>query len=179
MAVFIALLQAINVGGTGKVSMQELKSACEQVGLERVSSYIASGNLVFESDQSAVDVKRLIANLLRDRFGLVRNQPLIRTPDVLTRIIERNPFEDAADIRPNLLMAVFLDGTPDPVAGDVLARFPGPERLHLDGNHLYVDYAEGIGRSKLTQAFLGKALSVPMTARNWNTVRKLREMASF
>ena len=43
MAVFIALLQAINVGGTGKVSMQELKSACEQVGLERVSSYIASG----------------------------------------------------------------------------------------------------------------------------------------
>jgi uncharacterized protein (DUF1697 family) len=179
MTVFIALLPAVNVGGTGKVSMSDLRAACEQAGLRRVSSYIASGNLVFETDQSAADVNRLIADLLRDRFGLARNRPLLRTPDVLTQVIARNPFADAADVRPNSLMVAFLDGTPDPAAGDVLAGYAGPERLHLDGSHLYIDYPQGVGRSKLTPAFLGKALSVPMTARNWNTIRKLREMASF
>ena len=50
MAVFIALLRAVNVGGTGKLSMKELKAACEAAGLQNVSTYIASGNLVFESD---------------------------------------------------------------------------------------------------------------------------------
>ena len=124
MAVFIALLQAVNVGGTGKVSMQELKAACEQAGLTRVSSYIASDNLVFESDLSATDVKRLIADLLRDRFGLARNRPVIRTPDVLAQVIARNPFVDAADARPHSLLVAFLDGMSDPGGRRCAGRFP-------------------------------------------------------
>jgi uncharacterized protein (DUF1697 family) len=62
-------------------------------------------------------------------------------------------------------------------AADALATRAGPERLHLDGDHLYIDYAEGIARSKLTPAFLDKALQVPSTGRNWNTTNKLLEMA--
>jgi uncharacterized protein (DUF1697 family) len=177
MAVFIALLRAVNVGGTGKLPMGKLKAACEAAGLSRVSTYIASGNVVFESNKSAAAVKVLIAGLLRDRFGLGKNHTLIRTPDDLAKVIARNPFADAAAARPNLLVIHFLDGIAPAGATDALAAFKGPERLHLDGRHLYVDYAEGIGRSKLTPALLDKALKVPATGRNWNTSNKLLDMA--
>jgi uncharacterized protein (DUF1697 family) len=177
MAVFIALLRAVNVGGTGKLPIQELKAACEAAGLTRVSTYIASGNVVFESSKSAAAVKALIGRLLRDRFGLGKNHTLIRTPGDLAKVIARNPFADAAAERPNLLVIHFLDSVPPAGAADALAAFKGPERLHLDGDHLYVDYAEGIGRSKLTPALLDKALKVPATGRNWNTANKLLDMA--
>ncbi len=177
MAVFIALLRAINVGGTGKLPMQDLKAACEEAGLSQVSTYIASGNIVFETDKSAAAVKTLIAGLLRDRFGLTKNHTLIRTPCRLAKVIAGNPFAAAAAERPNLLMVNFLDGLPPPGAAAALAAYDGPERLRLLGDHLYVDYAEGVGRSKLTAAFLEKTLKVPTTGRNWNTTNKLLEMA--
>src|ERR1700688_3585372 len=111
MAVFIALLRAVNVGGTGKLPMQDLKAACEKAGLERVSTYIASGNLVFETDKSAPAVKTLITQPLRDRFGLTKNHTLIRPPRNLARVIAGNPFAAAPTQRPNLLMVYFLDGS--------------------------------------------------------------------
>jgi uncharacterized protein (DUF1697 family) len=177
MAVFIALLRAVNVGGTGKLPMQDLKIACEKAGLSQVSTYIASGNIVFNTDRSAAAVKTLITKLLRDRFALTKNHTLIRTPRELAKVIAGNPFAAAAAKRPSLLMVNFLDGLPPPGAAAALADYDGPEQLRLDGDHLYVDYVEGVGRSKLTPAFLDKALQVPATGRNWNTTNKLLQMA--
>jgi uncharacterized protein (DUF1697 family) len=177
MNVYIALLRAVNVGGTGKLPMRDLKAACEKAGLQRVSTYIASGNLVFVSDESKEAIKTLIADLLRDRFGLGRNHTLIRTPKDLAKVIAANPYADAAKVRPHWLMVNFLDGRPHAGAAAVLAAYSGPERLHLSGQHLYIDYGEGVARSKLTPAFLDRALKVPATARNWNTTSKLLEMA--
>src|ERR1700688_1092984 len=96
MAVFIALLRAVNVGGTGKLPMQDLKAACEKAGLDRVSTYIASGNVVFETDKSAPAVKTLLTQLLRDRFGLAKSHALIRTPRSLAGSNAENPFRRAA-----------------------------------------------------------------------------------
>ena len=177
MTVFIALLRAVNVGGTGKLPMPALKAACEEAGLCRVSTYIASGNVVFDTGKSAAAVKALITDLLRDRFGLTKNHTLIRTPRQLAKVIAGNPFAAAAAKRPNLLMVSFLDGPPQPGAADALAAYAGPERLHLADDHLYIDYAEGVARSKLTPAFLDRALQVPATGRNWNTTNRLLEMA--
>jgi uncharacterized protein (DUF1697 family) len=176
MTVYVALLRGINVGGTGKLPMKEFKAACEAVGLTQVSTYIASGNVVFASKRSAVAVKALIADLLRERFGLTKNPALIRTPQDLSEVIARNSFANAAAVRPNLLMVNFLDGLPQADAADALAAYRGPERLHLSGDHLYIDYAEGVARSKLTPAFLEKTLQVPATSRNWNTTNKLLDM---
>jgi uncharacterized protein (DUF1697 family) len=177
MATFIALLRAVNVGGTGRLPMKDLKAACEDAGLQKVSTYIASGNVVFDSDKSAAAVKSLLADLLRKRLGLAKNHVLIRTPERLARVVGRNPFADAAAERPNRLMIAFLDGLPQAGAVAALAAFDGPERLHLDGDHLYVDYAQGVARSRLTPAFLDKALKVAATARNWNTANTLLKMA--
>jgi uncharacterized protein (DUF1697 family) len=176
MRIYVALLRGINVGGTSKLPMKEFKAACEAAGLTQVSTYIASGNVVFTSKRSAVAVKALITDLLCERFELTKNHTLIRRSQDLAKVIARNPFADAAAVRPNLVMVNFLDGRPHAGAADALAAYDGPERLHLSGNHLYIDYAEGVARSKLTPAFLDKALQVPATSRNWNTTTKLMDM---
>jgi uncharacterized protein (DUF1697 family) len=177
MAIFIALLRAVNVGGTGKLPMKDLKAACEKAGLRQVTSYIASGNLVFKSDKSAAKVKVAISDLLREQFGLDKTRTLIRTPNDLVKVIAGNPFRDAAIERPNLLLVNFLDRQPRDGAAKALAAHAGPERVHLDGQHLYIDYKDGVARSKLTPAFLDKSLGVPGTGRNWNTCNKLLEIA--
>ncbi len=176
MAVFIALLRAVNVGGTGRLPMKDFRAACERAGLRKVSTYIASGNLVFESDLAADAVKTLIAGVLRDEFALVKNHTLIRTPGDLAAAIGGNPFADAARERPNLLMVAFLDGEPPAGAAQALAAYEGPERLHLDGDRLYIDHTAPRLRTRLAP-FLEKALKVPATSRNWNTVNKLLAMA--
>jgi uncharacterized protein (DUF1697 family) len=71
----------------------------------------------------------------------------------------------------------FLAGRPAADAAKALAAFKGPERMHLDGEHLYIDFPNGAGTSKLTPSFLERALGVKHTARNWNTVVKLLGMA--
>ena len=178
MSVFIAVLRAVNVGGTGKLPMKELKGACEAAGLRKVSTYIASGNLVFEHDGDAGQVRDIIAAILRDRFDLIRNHTIIRTPARLAAALEANPFTDAAADRPASLMLQFLDAVPPAGAAEALATWPGPERLHLSGDHLYIDYVAGAGTSKLSPASLERALKVAGTARNWNTARKLLDMAA-
>ena len=72
--------------------MKELKARGEKAGLRQVSTYIASGNVAFDSDKSAPAVKTLIAGLLRDRFGLTKNHAVIRTPGDLAGVIVGNPF---------------------------------------------------------------------------------------
>jgi uncharacterized protein (DUF1697 family) len=180
MSVFIALLRAVNVGGTGKLPMKDLKAACEAAGLVKVQTYIASGNLVFESPLSSGQVKELIATILAEQFGLTKNHTIIRTPEQLAAAIEAGPFADSVAVKPAGVMLQFLEAPPsDPAAcGETLAKW-GPERLHLAGEHLYIDYSTGPGAAdtKLTPAFLERILKVPGTARNWNTVQKLLEMA--
>ncbi|HMA52461.1 MAG TPA: DUF1697 domain-containing protein [Magnetospirillaceae bacterium] len=179
MSVFIAVLRAINVGGTGKLPMKDLKAACEAAGLLKVETYIASGNLVFEHDGTADQAQSIVAKILREQFGLTKNHTIIRTPEQLAAALAANPFADAALERPSSLMLTFLEATPpDPAASaEILAKWTGPERTHLAGDHLYVDFVAGAGTSKLTPAYLERALKVAGTARNWNTANKLLEMA--
>lgn len=177
MSIFIALLRAINVGGTGKLPMKELKAACEKAGLLKVETYIASGNLVFEHDGSAEQAQSTVATILREQFDLTKNHTIIRTPEQLAAAIAANPFPEAASLRPAGLMLMFLEATPPSGAAEALAGWAGPEKLHLIGDHLYVDYVAGAGTTKLTAAWLDRALKVAGTARNWNTAGKLLEMA--
>ena len=181
MSVFIALLRAVNVGGTGKLPMKELKAACETAGLAKVRTYIASGNIVFESPLSADQVKELIAKILREQFGLGKNHTIIRSPEQLAAAIEANPFPDSTAVKPAGVMLNFLEASPpDPEAADAaLVQWSGGERLHLAGDHLYVDFTTGPGAAdtKLTPAYLERTLKVAGTARNWNTANKLLEIA--
>jgi uncharacterized protein (DUF1697 family) len=168
MTAYVALLRAVNVGGTGKLPMPELKAMCEAAGFERVRTYIASGNVVFASGLSAGEAK---AELER-RLAAFVGKPIavmVRTAAEMAKVVAANPFPDA---KPNQLLVTFLDDAP---AADALAtvRHQSNERLWLGEREIWIHYGAGIGTSKLVVPAAKAG-----TARNLNTVAKLAAMAA-
>jgi uncharacterized protein (DUF1697 family) len=164
----IALLRAVNVGGTGKLPMSELKAMCEELGFANVRTYIASGNVVFTSRKSEAAVKAALEKRLEAYAGKPVGV-LVRTAEEMAQILAGNPFPKLA---PNRTMAVFLDHAPP---ADTLASARGQkdETIKLGRREIYVHYGDGMGQSKLVipAAKLG-------TARNMNTVATLAKMAA-
>jgi uncharacterized protein (DUF1697 family) len=168
MAFFIALLRAVNVGGTGKLPMSELKAKCEAAGFEQVRTYIASGNVVFKSRLSEPKVKALLEARLESYAGK-RVDVMVRSHAELSAVLANNPFPDAPG---NRCVAIFLDAPPQ---SDALSRMTGQsdERVALGSREIYVHYGAGMASSKLKIPAAAKG-----TARNMNTVAKLAEMSS-
>jgi len=172
MPVFILLLRAVNVGGTGKLAMSELKRLCEQAGFRKVRTYIASGNVVGERDGSAPEAKAALEAELRAYAGKPAGKPtgvIVRTAGEMAEVVAKNPFPERAASR---TVAIFLDGPP---ASDALSRVTGQanEEIRLGEREIYVHYPDGIGRSKLVIPAARDG-----TARNMNTVAKLAAMAA-
>jgi len=167
MASFVALLRAVNVGGTGKLPMSELKLICEQLGFASVRTYIASGNVVFESRKSEAAIKAALEKRLASRVGKPVGV-LVRTAAEMAQVLADNPFPEAA---PNRVMAVFLDRAPP---AEALAGIRGlqDEEIRLGKREICVHYPDGMGKSKLVIP-----ASKAGTARNMNTVAVLARMA--
>ena len=167
MPVHVALLRAINVGGTGKLPMADLRAICEGLGFSDVATYIQSGNVLFRSDLKATDAENLLDDALAQRLGKAPGV-MIRSGAELAGLAAKNPFPDA---KPSNLIVHFLPGAvPDePLAGLVA---PDGEEVHVGTREIWVHYPNGSGRSKFKLPALKRS-----TARNLNTVRKLAEMA--
>ncbi|MGH9043734.1 MAG: DUF1697 domain-containing protein [Acidimicrobiales bacterium] len=178
MPTWICLLRAINLGKTNKVAMPVLREIMATNGFREVRTYLQSGNVVSESDHLAPDeVSVLVGSLVARNFG-VTTPVVVRRRAQLTRLIERNPFRDAALQRPKQLHVYFLETTPSKdVTEAVRTHALTANDCHLDGCHLYVDHRSGVAGSKLTPQFLDRLLGVSGTARNWRTVLALEEMA--
>jgi uncharacterized protein (DUF1697 family) len=148
--------------------MTDLKAMCGDAGFAKVQTYIASGNVVFESKASAKKVK----SELEVRLLAYAGKPMgvvVRTASEMAAVLKANPFSKAA---PSRTVAIFLDDAPPP---DALAHAAGMknEEMHLGVREIYVHYPAGIGVSKL-RIPAAKA----GTARNMNTISKLAEMAA-
>ncbi len=167
MTVYIALLRAVNVGGTGKLAMSDLKALCEQAGLAQVRTYIASGNVIFHSAKSQAQVKQLLEDALLDFTGKSVGV-LVRTASEMNAVLAANPFPDKAG---NRTVAIFLDEPPPANALELVSN-QTTEVLQLGLREIYVHYGEGMADSKLK---IPAARSG--TARNMNTVAKLAAMA--
>jgi uncharacterized protein (DUF1697 family) len=167
MAIFVALLRAVNVGGTGKLPMSELRELCEHAGFANVTTYIQSGNVVFTSELAAAKVRQKLETALRTKMGKPVGV-LLRTPAQLETIVKRNPFKKAA---PNQVLVLFLDrAAPKGALAEI--EIPGREKLEGSGREVFIHYPDGMGRSKLKTPFAKTA-----TGRNLNTVRKLAELS--
>lgn len=167
MTRYVALLRAVNVGGTGKLPMAELKAMCEFLQFTDVHTYIASGNVIFKTSQSADQVQHLLEAQLLQYAG----KPVgvhIRSEAELEAVLKANPYPDAPD---NRNMVIFLNAAP-PI--DTFAKVTGQhdEKISLGLREIYVHYGQGMGQSKLK---IPAAQSG--TARNLNTVAKLVAMA--
>ena len=166
--VFVLLLRAVNVGGTGKLPMNELKRLCEKAGFRNVQTYIASGNVVAERDGSGTQAKAALEAELKAYAGKPVGV-IVRTAAEMAKVVALNPFADSAA---NRTVAIFLDHAPPP---DALKAVKGQanEEIRLSEREIYVHYPDGIGRSKLRIPAARDG-----TARNMNTVAKLAVMAA-
>jgi uncharacterized protein (DUF1697 family) len=173
---WIILLRAVNVGGTAKVPMEELRNALAAAGYGNVRSYIASGNLFVDTEQDDALVKQSVDGILNTQFSISGSRSILREGVDIHRIVKANPFRDVAQNRPEFLHVHFLASQPQANAEMNLTSYKGAERLRLDGQNLYINYVNGAGQSALTPRFLETALGTAGTARNWNTVLKLAEM---
>jgi uncharacterized protein (DUF1697 family) len=167
MTVYVAFLRAVNVGGTGKLAMSDLRVLCERLAFKNVQTYIASGNVIFASDLPEAEVKARLERALHTHAG----KPVgvvLRTGQELIAILAANPFPDG---KPNHTLVTLLDTAPP---SDSLVKVTGQnaEELALGAREIYVHYTDGVGNSKLRikAAALG-------TARNLNTIAKLAELA--
>jgi len=168
MRAYIALLRAVNVGGTGKLPMAELTAMCEAAKFNAVRTYIASGNVVFESRLSENAVKHQLERRLLAYAGKPVSV-MVRTAKEMAEVLARNPFPHAPA---NRTMAIFLDAAPP---ADALESISGrvDEDVALGQREIYVLYGANMGRSKLKIPAAKNG-----TARNMNTVAKLAAMAA-
>jgi len=177
---WVALLRGINVGAAGKgrkrVPMAELRELAEGLGWQQVQTYIQSGNLVFASKGTAGKLAAALEGAIRDHFDFDVPVVVVAHGD-LERHEADGPFADVADERPNLVHIGFTAKRPGRgVAAELEPYCQNGERVAVQGAVLWVDYANGVARSKLTPAVLDRAVGASITFRNVKTLRAVQAM---
>ncbi|MEF9979094.1 MAG: DUF1697 domain-containing protein [Thermomonas sp.] len=167
---FIALLRAVNVGGTGKLPMEDLRALCAAAGFRDARTYIASGNVVLRSAGDEAQVKQALEAALHGYAGKPVGV-LVRSAAEMREVLAANPF---AESPPNRVVTIFLDGAP-PADAQAQAKHLRDERIALGWRELYVDYRDA---DTMRESKLLIPAAKAGTGRNMNTVAKLAEMAS-
>jgi len=171
--VFIVLFRG--VGGQTKLPSAPLRDALTAAGFRDVTTYIATGNVVLISDLSAEGVRSRVAAIAKERLGFAK-EIFVRTSREWAKIVRDNPFPEGAD-HPRSLHAFILRSKPPKAAFVALvARASGSERLKINRTTLYLHAPDGFGTSGLPAA-IERTLKGEATARNWNTMVKLEELA--
>jgi uncharacterized protein (DUF1697 family) len=178
MSVVISLLRGINVGGHHKIKMEALRTLYGSLGLLGAQTYLQSGNVIFKTERrDLVLLAKQIENGIERGFGF-RVDVIVRTSSDLRDAIARNPFAKRAGIDPSRLLVTFLASDPSAEARDKLLKIKlHPEELRIAGRELYTYFPNGMARPTVSWAAIEKMLKTSGTGRNWNTVRKLLEIA--
>lgn len=180
---WIALFRAVNVGGTGRIAMSDLRATLESLGYGNVRTLLQSGNAVLDApaDVKGAALEHRIERALTERHEL-HASVMMRSAIEWNALVAGNPFADAARSDPGHLLALVAKSR---VPADglraleaAITKTGGRERAAASDGAVYVHFPDGVGRSKLTTAVIERALGTPVTGRNWNTVLKLAAMAS-
>lgn len=164
---YVALLRAINVGGR-VVKMDELRKIFEMLPIRNVSTFIASGNVLFETAAAALHLEASIEQQLRAHLGYPV-LTFIRTIPELQKVAAHDPF----DGEEGGLYVAFLKKPPSREAKQTLvAASNDVDRFHVHGREVYWLARAGFSGSSFSGAKLEKIVG-PATARNITTVRKL------
>ncbi|HVF16738.1 MAG TPA: DUF1697 domain-containing protein [Steroidobacteraceae bacterium] len=175
MATWIAFLRGIG-GNIRPLEMKKLTRALEEIGLENVRTYIATGNVVFTSRKKAPQLSKSIEACIEEKFGFF-SKTFVLSPAELIEAAAQNPFPQANENHKSLHL-FFLVAAPKKPKLDEMNELKKPsEQFVLKGKVFYFYAPEGFGPSKLG-ARIGRFIDVDMTARNWRTVQKLIELSS-
>lgn len=178
MITYIAILRAINVSGKNIIKMAALKSALEKSGYQKVTTYIQSGNIIFQTSlQKEATIATDISNIILEHFNL--NVPVIvLTIDTLKSIINNNPFTSQADVETGNLHIVFLDSEPFNYSTEKIeSKKQSNENYIIGENAVYLNIPK-YGNSKLSNQLFETVLKVTATTRNWNTSNQILIIAN-
>ena len=174
--IFVSLLRGINVSGQKKIKMADLKVLYENLGLANVITYIQSGNVIFESGNSADDLIKQIETAIQKEYGFDVSIQVIALEDLI-RIASENPFLPADDI--SKLHLTLLETKPDEnLVKNIVSDPKSDDEFKVIGKAIYLKCPNGYGRTKLTNTFFESKLKIKATTRNWKTVLKLVELSN-
>jgi uncharacterized protein (DUF1697 family) len=178
MTVVISMLRGVNLARHNRMKMDALRALYESLGLRDVETYVQSGNVVFKmAGRGLAQLAGRIQAGIESSFG-IHTDVLLRTTAELRGVVAANPFAARSGIDPRKLLVDFLAREPSPEAREKLLSVNiDPEELHIHGRELYIYFANGMARPKLPSGLIDRAVKMPCTGRNWNTVTKLLEMA--
>jgi uncharacterized protein (DUF1697 family) len=178
MAVVVSMLRGVNLGPHNRVKMDELRALYESLKLREPQTYVQSGNVIFETDErDLIKLTKRIEGAIEKKFGF-QSDVVLRSTAELRDVIARNPFAKRRGIEPSKLLVTFLAGDPGEEARvTVRAIKCAPDEVFIDGQEVYIYFPNGAGRPTLSWATIPKMLKVSGTARNWNSVTKMLEMA--
>lgn len=173
MNTYIALLRGINVGGRNSLTMVELKAILEKLTLKNIRTYIQSGNVVFQSKKKlAKSYQNEIADAIDKAKGF-RPSIILLTQNDFESAIEGNNFDTSNG---KILHLFFMQDAVTEVDTEKLNRLKADsEEFDFTDSVFYLYAPDGIGKSKLGRG-IEKALGVPLTARNWNTVEEIKNI---
>lgn len=171
--IYVALLRGINVGGKNKISMKELKKSFERVGMEAVTTYINSGNIIFEtSNQNETEIIATLEEVIFEDFSL-NIKVLLRTIKDLTAIIEALPshWKNDKDMKSDVLF-LWDEINDEKVLNELVPKPDIDTVLYVPGAILW-----SVDRTNVTKSGLmrlaSKDLYKKMTIRNVNSTRKI------
>ena len=168
------MLRAVNVGGATKLPMAELRELAADLGATDVQTYIQSGNLVCVPPRDPEEFDRALEKAIETKYGFFR-EAISRSPAELRAALEAHPFEV---IEPKYSYIAFMAEAPTSEAIAKASTYEcGDDVWKVIGRDLHLRYANGAGRPSMPAASIARALDVPTTARNLNTVRKLIDLA--
>ncbi len=172
----LALLRGINVSGTKMIKMDALITALETVGFTNVQTYIQSGNVFVDSNETAAKVSFMIKQEIFKTFGHDVAIIMIEKQD-LENCLNKNPFLNQKELDLKKLYVAFVSKelNENSIHELKISQFK-PDEAVVDGNKIYIKYDVGAGKTRLDQKYIEKKLNVTATIRNWNTVNKLLEM---
>ena len=175
--VHIALLRAINVGGTKKLLMAELRAMFEAAGCADVRTYIQSGNVVFRAEPELAErIPKLIEAEITAAKGF--QVPVVtRTAAELDAVVRGNPFLQAGADPVHLHVGFLAEQPGAPQVADLDPNRSPSDAFDVRGREVYLHFPNGTARSKLTVDYFDRTLGTTITIRNWRTVGKLHDMA--
>jgi uncharacterized protein (DUF1697 family) len=176
MARHIVLLRGINIGPNNRIAMPQLRELLTGAGYDNVRTYVQSGNVLLDSDDTPDSVAERTGQLIAEELAL--SIPVVtRSRDEIAAVVKRDPLGRWAD-NPKRYQVTFLADEIDQEMIDKLAGCALPEeRFAAHGRELYAWHPEGVARSKLATSLAGRGLGTTTTARNWTTVTTLLQLA--
>jgi uncharacterized protein (DUF1697 family) len=172
------MLRGINVSGQKPVKMERLRASFHQLGFTNCSTYVQSGNVVFQgTSNSAKKFTSRIELQIQKDFGFPVSV-LVRTAEEMSEIVKSNPFLKDKSIDTSKLHVTFLSQAAPAASPKTLGPLAvAAERLKVNGREIYLYCPNGYGRTKLSNNVIEKKLSLGATTRNWNSVNALLGMA--